>query len=180
MLLVSLPQLSHHAVSPVVCCAYPSLLRCPALYFLQEMLAPIKASADKSGLHETFVTDLADQCYRCAGGGRLSSSGDSWQGRGGCNVLLLWTLRGHTLGLMPSLRVFVVCRLLKRAKPFSMHNVNRTLRTYCAGSTTGNRPQTLTDFFARRTHHTSPARQKHYMYCLIALPPAGTSRWCMR
>jgi hypothetical protein len=35
---------------------------------LQEMLAPVKASADKSGLHETFVTDLADQCYRCAAG----------------------------------------------------------------------------------------------------------------
>lgn len=32
---------------------------------LQEMLAPVKASADRAGLHETFVTDLADQCYRC-------------------------------------------------------------------------------------------------------------------
>jgi hypothetical protein len=31
---------------------------------LQEMLAPIKTSSDKSGLQETFVTDLADQCYR--------------------------------------------------------------------------------------------------------------------
>jgi hypothetical protein len=32
---------------------------------LQEMLTPIKGSADRTGLHETFVTDLADQCYRC-------------------------------------------------------------------------------------------------------------------
>jgi len=31
---------------------------------LQEMLGPIKAAADKTGVHETFVTDLADQCYR--------------------------------------------------------------------------------------------------------------------
>jgi hypothetical protein len=31
---------------------------------LQEMLAPIKTNTDKTGVHETFVTDLADQCYR--------------------------------------------------------------------------------------------------------------------
>jgi hypothetical protein len=39
---------------------------------LQEMLAPIKTNSDKTGVHETFVTDLADQCYRCASvcGGR--------------------------------------------------------------------------------------------------------------
>lgn len=33
---------------------------------LQEMLAPVKTSSDKTGVHESFVTDLADQCYRCA------------------------------------------------------------------------------------------------------------------
>lgn len=57
---------------------------------LQEMLAPVKASADRAGLHETFVTDLADQCYRCVGGDVCvdvcwgGGEGDMWCVWGGC------------------------------------------------------------------------------------------------
>lgn len=32
---------------------------------LNEMLAPIKATGDRSSLQEPFVADLVDQCYRC-------------------------------------------------------------------------------------------------------------------
>ena len=31
---------------------------------LGEMLGPIKAGGDASGLQETFILDLVDQCYR--------------------------------------------------------------------------------------------------------------------
>lgn len=48
---------------------------------MQEMLAPIKASVDKSGLHETFVTDLADQCYRWVGRCTVTAAAcDIWHG----------------------------------------------------------------------------------------------------